>query len=954
METQPNYVIGEDGKTYLELHDPEDEMRRALNPETGTELEHQEWQDVDPDLPAPPVFDLPSVWQNVADGVRVPTTANDIKVSSVIDINEQNAIIVVRELKFYLLATNKFEGVETDENGTKDKGDEEKTASSQVEKSAESEQVKGQETTNGHSEGVSTEGEEGKTEKKIKQKKSIYGASVLLKIQWEDRTKQKDVPKMDYTDLGLFIRELEADLRKVHEKNQVNAKAIFDAIALDVTPILFARLLNGIETGNSVLETACFDLLMLCTRHANPREMHLGIQAFYKKVDSIYMQATSYFVYDPLVRIWTSVILRIPRKRHAFLMDFIKVYESMAKASTGWIYEHEGHVDDPDQKSPQCHLGRCDDVPDIIFEFYIELAELQNEHRRSSKAIRERVDIQGRALPSFAMLDQMSFESDEDDSPDADNDVSEQDDIESDDTKQRPAKNPLDVEAADWVAERAVLLARALLTQNLIWSKLLLPSGEKRNVPRKERRARMKNAQSGEHEKAENNLCRVIMLIQKLGWTNPVLACQAATTGLSLNLVRREHEAIGNHVGADKRKKKEVKNSLYSIPSVGCFLCGCLRTATRQRLEAQLKNQNTKSNSSTSTDGPGDAGAEGSSSNDPVEDEYKVDFTGTGFDLLQPMYAFELTLPYIMAVVGQSCIPSKMAGLITVRAFLDQVPADECIKGYEDLLEERCGTRTVGRDVSFFGLAQHVLRSVGLLNDPRHRRFAYETFKAIVQRCKHPTVRYSLVEAMFERVVDPKAIEAQLVTELKDVVLYSDQIAWGTSPGQADSSHDVEWSREQAVHLKTRFVHMILPRYFMPRKEMLSITTVIVSVANACVYIAGSDVRHAALCDDMGYDNKDDGENRAQLKQAIQQRMAWVAAMVRMGKECVRALGSVANHDRKVVPKSKLIKQSFLDAKELYSASGKALHQCMTALYALDLTLDRLPSADSKAQPKTN
>lgn len=948
METQPNYVIGEDGKTYLELHDPEDEMRRALNPETGTELEHQEWQDVDPDLPAPPLLDLPSVWQNVGDGVRVPTTADDIKVSSVIDINEQNAIIIVRELKFYLLAMNKVEGAETDENDIKDKGDDGKIPSSHVEKSAESEQVKGHERTIGHSEGGSTEDEEGKTKKGIKQKKSIYGASVLLKLQWEDRTKQKNVPKMDYTELGMFIGELKADLRKVHEKNQVNAKAIFDAIALDVTPILFARLLNGIETGNSVLETACFDLLMLCTRHANPKEMHLGIQAFYKKVDSIYMQATSYYVYDPLVRIWTSVILRIPRKRHAFLMDFIKVYESMAKASTGWIYEHEGHVDDPDQKSPQCHLGRCDDVPNIVFEFYIELAELQNEHRRSSKAIRERVDIQGRALPSFAMLDQMSFDDDEVDSVDADNDVSEQDDIESDDTKQRPAKNPLDVEAADWVAERAVLLARALLTQNLIWSKLPLPSGEERDVPKKERKARKINIRSGEHEKAENNLCRVIMLVQKLGWTNPVLACQGAMTGLSLDLVRREHEAIGNHVGTDERKKKEVKNSRYSIPSVGCFLCGCLRTATRQRIEAQLKNLDTKSNGSISTDGPEDADAK-DSSNDPADpldlDEYKVDFTGSGFDLLQPMYAFELTLPYLMAVVGQSCIPSKMAGLITVRAFLDQVPVDDCINGYEDLLEERCGTRTVGRDVSFFGLAQHVLRSVGLLNDPRHRRFAYETFQAVVQRCKHPAVRYSLVEAMFERVVDPKAIEAQLVTELKDAVLYSDQLAWGTSPAQADSSYDVEWSRAQAVHLKTRFVHMMLPRYFMPRKEMLSITTVIVSVANTCVYIAGSDVRHAALCDD--------DEDRAQLKQAIQQRMAWVAAMVRMGKECVRALGSVADHDRKVVPKSKLIKQSFLDAKELYSASGKALHQCMTALFALDLTLDRLSSADRKEQPET-
>lgn len=36
-----------------------------------------------------------------------------------------------------------------------------------------------------------------------------------------------------------------------------------------------------------------------------------------------------------------------------------------------------------------------------------------------------------------------------------------------------------------------------------------------------------------------------------------------------------------------------------------------------------------------------------------------------------------------------------------------------------------------------------------LVNYPRQRRLAYEMFQAILQRCKHPAVRFSLVDTMF-------------------------------------------------------------------------------------------------------------------------------------------------------------------------------------------------------------
>lgn len=86
-------------------------------------------------------------------------------------------------------------------------------------------------------------------------------------------------------------------------------------------------------------------------------------------------------------------------------------------------------MNDLDQKAPQLDFGGCDDGPGIVFEFYSELVELCNEHIKSNKAVRERFNVQGCALPRFAVLYQIIFDDDEVDSADADNDVSGEDDI---------------------------------------------------------------------------------------------------------------------------------------------------------------------------------------------------------------------------------------------------------------------------------------------------------------------------------------------------------------------------------------------------------------------------------------------------------------------------------------------------------------------------------------------
>lgn len=824
----PVYIEGEDGKCYMELQNPEDEIHRALNPTTGTETETQ-WPDMQPDVKPAALLDLSEVWENIMKGILVKTPSDDDSLSSIVnnadvEIVDKNAAIVVREIKYYLLASSSFD--------SQDEGE------------------------------------------KSNSRKSTYGASILLKLQWEDRTVQKLTPKYNYTQLGNFINSIITRMKSLIHHDPNIAKPVLDTFSLDLTAILFARLLDGMETGNTTLETSAFNLLKLCAEHANPKEMHLGIMTFVKKIDSIYLQTTSYLVFDPLLRIWSWTILRIPRKRHGFLIDYVKNYERMIYSTQGWSGVPTDDIDlDEGNDYGILKEGRCDNVPKVAFEFYCELAKVQSKQRSSSKNVSEKVDELGRALPSFGLLKQMADDEENGSIKDNGNDNGKDNDEE------------LTNEARDWVAERAIILARALKMQTVVWEKLCVPPGEDRNVRRKK-----DGKLSKEQEGAEKDLCKVIQLIHQLGWKNAVTACQVATKGLSLDLSRWEHEAIGNHIGNDGRRKKEFKYTLYSVQSVGHFLCGCLRPPTRKRLY----------------------------DSDTDIDDYVVELEGTGFDMLQGEYAFDLTLPYIMSLIGQGSVQTILNGLCTLRAFFKRLP-DGYLNGYEKVLEVRCGTRSMTRDISICGVVHQIIRSVGMMDDPRHRRFAYETFQMIIHAIVHPGARYSMLESVIGQDVERVAVQAQVITEMKDSIRYSDQ--------QSFQSGSCSWNREQANQLKNRFVHAVLPRYLMPRKEMLGCVSAIVAVSNACIYIAGSDLRHL------------DGEG-SENRKVIGDRVKWMTGCLKLGKECVRAIAAVAEHDRQTVPKWKVNKESLEEAKALYSASGRTLNDCVSSLTALDASMD--------------
>lgn len=101
--------------------------------------------------------------------------------------------------------------------------------------------------------------------------------------------------------------------------------------------------------------------------------------------------------------------------------------------------------------------------------------------------------------------------------------------------------------------------------------------------------------------------------------------------------VRWEHEALENHFGQDLPTRNKM-NSLYRISSVCFILFRWLRRAARRRLTGD----------------------------DIHADNFVVDLGTSGLDWLYAEYAFNLTLPYVVALAGQCSVTMIIISLATL------------------------------------------------------------------------------------------------------------------------------------------------------------------------------------------------------------------------------------------------------------------------------------------------
>ncbi|CAN8070389.1 unnamed protein product [Agarophyton chilense] len=887
----------EDGSYQMHRQD------HRLHVGTGEEAQ-QQWPDFQQDEEAMPVLDLPEVWSKVIAEEELKPEGKEEG-----DVFFCNAKVLVAELKYHILASARNARPAPEVESPVLEGKKEINHSEDLHEPSTPEDSKGD---NGEIKEDVKEGE-GKSDEYLAHPKSVYGASIMLKLQWEDKTPQKKVPHRTYEELGHFIGEVHSNLLQALQQNKIAGGAVVNVMAFDLTPLILARYMEGVETCTKVLEENAFKLLTLFVELGNPREVHLAIKTFLKLIDNVYLEAASYLLFKPLMNLWMKLILLIPRMRHKFFRDLLKELDRMlsfAESFEASFVPDEGGTGIEES-------GRIKGMSERILLFLEDITELQVKQCAQSDKIGLEVDELGRAKTSVArtiesqpLENKASIEAGTGDTVETKRSLESSDEqtnqtrVEGECEKSKGMKagddsrNQIGKATTDWVNERAVTLARALQILGLFWADIPPPPGEKKDRSRKT--ANSKKSEEAQmrrqmrKERKEMLLARCINLFDGLGWSNPVLVCQIANNGLTTQGCSMTDDSFREHLGEDIRSKSERKNTLYSVNGIAQYLCGVLRPKTQSLLR----------------------GIEGT-----LIDHYDYDLTDTAFDLLDATYAFDLILPYAMALISLSDSTLLMAGVLMIRPFLSRLP-EGAFETYEEALRLRFAVNVLGREANVFGLALHLVNAIASCDDPKHRQVAYKTLKDLLGKCSHPAVRYTIVECLFQE-SKRMAVTAQLVTEMKDAVRFSDEVAAkGTRK---------EWRMRQASGLRTRFVEVCLPKYFTPQRSLLSCISPMVSTSNVCLFLAASDAYFLQI-------RKDDEE----LCEDINRRRRFMKAYCKLGMDCVRALASVAEHDQKNVPSSKLAKDNRNEAMAILTASKETFNQCIAAMSALTRALELL------------
>lgn len=291
-----------------------------LNVATGEEAD-QEWPDEQASEEVMPLLNLPEAWQSVI--LEEPLPSNDTEFKNLTD---QNADVLTKELSYHLLVTRKnhvkpLKVPNHDDLVSQADEDLPKPTSGTEDSEAGDSKV----TPPGPESDIKADGKSEKSEPL----KSVYGAGILLQLQWKETETQKKVPYKNYVELGHFIGDIVDNLNKALSENEKAGKAVADAFALDLTPLILARYLDGLETCTEVLERNAFKILSLCAVKGSTKEMHLGMVQFMRRIEIVYLEATSYLVLKPLMSLWTKLILRMQRMRHKFLKELLKEFDHL-------------------------------------------------------------------------------------------------------------------------------------------------------------------------------------------------------------------------------------------------------------------------------------------------------------------------------------------------------------------------------------------------------------------------------------------------------------------------------------------------------------------------------------------------------------------------------------------------------------------------------------------------
>ncbi len=700
-----------------------------------------------------------------------------------------------------------------------------------------------------------------------------FGEPYLFKLRCENKKPKKSVPEQTLEEQAHFLRDILSRLQDIQKDHPHLFPVVISAFGFEMTHFFYAKLLEALEINNKDIIQTCRSVLFLIGDHANAKEMHLIMKTTVAKIDTANYEGSAFYTMCDLMETWGRIVKRLEKNRAVCIHDLVAVQNKMLPCVEGFISSLgiEEEAEDPGglkQRFPTIVIRNISGLLQAQEDQFDRDIHLQDAVRRNGELVKSRIVSARRTADGVKYLE-----------------VTEKDVEKKDSNLQlsetASVRTPEDGVIDDWILERRFLLVWALNISRFILRYLPCPEIDKKKpvlrTPRETNCAFVKNM--------TERLDALANIFVRLGWTNPLRAAQLADLFLQLESVRRAPPALsGDGLGPKLQFCKNTKTTSYSISAFAAYLFLALRV---------------KSSS-------GKTGL------------FDMSLKGSGFDLVDPTYAFEVALPYIMNLVNNGSPPISLIGVRIAEMFIGRIDRSW---NTADVLRLRCGTSSMGVDVSVYGFLGNLGKVLESLVDPGHVVLAYGTLKKCITKIECVTMRFSVM-TMLLMAAGRTAIAAQYVTCLKDVLDYANK--------KLSMAEDKEPWLLLSDQLRTRFVETVFPKYFSPRKDYLSLIDPVVATCSAAYFLAISDKLWAA-------NGKEDPK---WITPGLARRRKFCMEYIEVGRECLRAIAAASEYDIKSIPTAKKTKNS--TKKKIFEAATVSLNHSVSSIQTLDGTLGLL------------
>lgn len=362
------------------------------------------------------------------------------------------------------------------------------------------------------------------------------------------------------------------------------------------------------------------------------------------------------------------------------------------------------------------------------------------------------------------------------------------------------------------------------------------------------------------------------------GFDNPVDACQQGVALLGLTPISDNLGFISD-VSRPKPRRGRKPGTFFTPKSLGCYLMVALGCG-KCNMDAD-----------------------------------KEVVSDAGFGLLNSVYAVELTLPIVMALLSGTRSPALPVFAAQLLNSLARNVPDGHVATKADATRYVYHVEFAGPDGSWSGLVHALAHAVPEFSVKHERAMMYGVLRTLLQKFE-PTVRYAILETVLMK-AQHHIMVSQLITELKNAMNAIDL------ESRREGTKTTKATAESYV---SRYVNVVLVRYLLPRKEFLSSLASVDTASNAAYFITMCDRRKLLSGDDCTLP-------RARLQN--------LKEVLELAKQALEATGDLIQVDKRATGYETVGKEADApEKKELAANAGRDMATAQRALVAISSALD--------------